>query len=330
MTRFQPSGGNVRLEDQTFTNSDTSDGTNALKATGGTWRVYSQDPTTDSDNGAHLSYSFVQYGATNSYATPFTTANAALNGAATGNGFLYTVSPTARETLAGTFDKTYDGTNTVTSPLTSAIYAGGVTGTINGDTVTFNNPINSPTGTATAIYAGTNAGTYAITLSPTVAIATATDVNGATIFGYGQNITNNLSGTISKASLTFTPKAVSVAYDGSTLNNTTYSDTLGTYTIGGFQGSDTQGNTSLTLTGSMAFNGSTGTAVKNAATYTQAAGTLSLTSTNYTLSFSNPTPNNYVITPKALTVTPDAVSVVYDGTTLNNTTYSDNTGNSNT
>jgi filamentous hemagglutinin family protein len=428
-------GGNVQLEagspnygtgtvaaNTGFVNQD---GTAAFNVTGGgSWRVYSQDPR-NNDAGGLTDYAFVQYGAANYYGDPGATgsgtsaspspfANAdgvlAANYTGTGNGFLYTVAPVAKETLSGTMDKTYDGTSMVTAPITSAIYSG-VTGTINGDTVTFNNPTNSPTGTATATYNAKDVGTYTITITPGIAIASATDTNGAMVFGYGTNVTNNLTGTINarpitltattdtktydanstatgtptltagtlapgdtlstlsemfdspnasvvdgrmlvvaptytlsnagdyivtlvpvqgtinKAALTLTPKAVSVVYDGTTLTNTTYSDDTANYTFSGFQGSDTLGNSGITLAGSMAFDGSTATAVKNAGTYTQAQGSLSISSTNYTISFTNPTPNNYVITPKALTVTPDAVSVAFDGSTLNNTTYSDNTAN---
>src|SRR5438876_7817804 len=46
--------------------------------------------------------------------------------------------------------------------------------------------------------------------------------------------------------------------------------------------------------------------------YTQGAGTLALTANNYQMTFSNPTPNNYVITQKAITVTAAANSKTYD------------------
>ncbi len=45
------------------------------------------------------------------------------------------------------------------------------------------------------------------------------------------------------------------------------------------------------------------------------------------IGFSNPTPNNYVITPATLTVVPNAVSTPYSGVALNNTTHSDATAN---
>ena len=63
----------------------------------------------------------------------------------------------------------------------------------------------------------------------------------------------------------------------------------------------------------MAFNGSTSTSVENAGTYTQAVGTLVLSSTNsnYSMIFSNPAPNNYVISAKTLTITANNASKVY-------------------
>src|SRR5207253_5984656 len=116
---------------------------------------------------------------------------------------------------------------------------------------------------------------------------------------------------------------VSTTYNGVALNNTTYSDSTANYSITGFQNGETISSVGVTLSGSMSFNGSTSTTVKNAGTYTQAVGTLALSSTgnNYAMSFSNPTPNNYVITAATLTVTPNAVSTTYSGVALNNTTY---------
>src|SRR5436190_612139 len=134
---------------------------------------------------------------------------------------------------------------------------------------------------------------------------------------------------ITTATLTVTPKAVSTTYSGVALNNTTYSDNTGNYNLSGFQNGETVATAGITLSGSMAFNGSTATSVKNVGTYTQGVGTLAMSSTanNYVMSFSNPTPNNYVITAAMLTVTPVAVIKVYDNTALNNTVYSDTTGN---
>jgi hypothetical protein len=135
--------------------------------------------------------------------------------------------------------------------------------------------------------------------------------------------------TVNTAALTVRPNAVSTTYSGVALNNTTYSDTTGNYSITGFQNGQTITSAGVTLSGSMAFKGSTSTSVENVGAYTQAVGTLALGSSNnnYSMTFSNPTPNNYVIKAAALTVRPNAVSTTYSGVALNNTTYSDTTGN---
>ena len=75
-------------------------GAAAVSAPNGRWLIYSGDPLNDTDGG--LVYDFKQYGAT--YGV---TAAAQ----ATGNGVLYTVTPTIG--LTGTVSKTYDGTTTV-------------------------------------------------------------------------------------------------------------------------------------------------------------------------------------------------------------------------
>jgi len=145
-------GGNVRLEtDDHFVNND---GVNAFNVTGGgTWRVYSQDPTLDIKGGlTSAQYNFVQYNAPNSYATPFANADAALNVAASGNGFLYAVNPTVSTSLTGAITKVYDGT-TAGPPLTGSNYTP-VTGTINGDVVT----LLLPTGPSVGTYSDKNVG----------------------------------------------------------------------------------------------------------------------------------------------------------------------------
>src|SRR5205823_12987209 len=98
--------------------------------------------------------------------------------------------------------------------------------------------------------------------------------------------------TIKTATLTVTPNAVSTTYSGVALNNATYSDNTANYSITGFQNGETISSAGVTLSGSMAFSGSTSTTVKNVGSYAQAVGTLALSSTanNYVMSFSNPTP----------------------------------------
>ena len=122
--------------------------------------------------------------------------------------------------------------------------------------------------------------------------------------------------TVDAAALTVTPNAVSTTFSGLALNNTTYSDSTGNYSITGFQNGQTITSAGITLSGSMAFNGSTSTTVENAGTYTQAVGTLALSSTNsnYSMTFSNPTPNNYVITAASPTINVTPYTVTYDAT----------------
>ena len=83
-----------------------------------------------------------------------------------------------------------------------------------------------------------------------------------------------------------------------------------------FQNGETVSSAGITLSGSMAFNGSASASVKNVGAYTMDIGTLAMSSTtnNYTMTFSNPTPNNYVITTKAITVTAVANTKTYDQT----------------
>jgi hypothetical protein len=138
-------------------------------------------------------------------------------------------------------------------------------------------------------------GSYAITGSGLTA-----DHGNYTFVQAAANVT---AFTVDAATLTVTPIAVSTTYSGVALNNTTYSDNTGDYSITGFVNGQSVASAGVTLSGSMAFNGSTATNVLNAGTYSQAVGTLALTSNNknYVMTFSNTTPNNYVITPATLT-----------------------------
>jgi filamentous hemagglutinin family protein len=257
----------------------------------GRWLVYSTDPALDTRGG--LVYNFKQYNAT--YGVT------AVLGA--GNGFLYTIAPIITPSLTGTTTKVYDGTTTAS--LTAANYA--TTGSIDGDTVTLNNP-------SSGTYADKNVGVGKSVSATGVAIASATN-GAATVYGYqlsSTSVSGNI-GVITTAPLTVTPNAVSTVYNATTLNNTGYSDNTANYSITGFAGGETIASAGVTLANSMAFNGSTATAVKNAGSYTQGAGTLTLASTNnnYSLNFSNPTPNNYVITARPITVTANNQIKVY-------------------
>ena len=130
-------------------------------------------------------------------------------------------------------------------------------------------------------------------------------LSGAQAGDYSVGLPNSpLTANITVRTLTVTPDAVSIAFSGVPLNNTTYSDNTGNYTYVGFQNGQNASTAGVSFSGSMAFNGSTATTVEAVGTYLQAVGTLSMSSANnnYQMSFSNPTPNDYVITPGAPSV----------------------------
>ena len=95
--------------------------------------------------------------------------------------------------------------------------------------------------------------------------------------------------TVTQAASTVMPNAVSTTYSGVALNNATYSDNTSNYSITGFVNGDSIASAGVTLSGSMFFNGSTSTSVKNVGTYSQAQGTLSLSSNNnnYSMTFTH-------------------------------------------
>ncbi|WP_216240090.1 YDG domain-containing protein [Polynucleobacter sp. JS-Polo-80-F4] len=149
-----------------------------------------------------------------------------------------------------------------------------------------------------------NAGTYSGGIVPSAA-------TGSGLSNYAITYVNgNL--VINKATLTVTPNAKSVNYDGATLNNGTYSVAIANYTVTGYQNSDNATSAPVTLTGIIGFNGSTTTTVQNAATYALTVGTLAGTSTNsnYQVSFANTNSNAYVINKATVSI---AASKTYDG-----------------
>ena len=172
---------------------------------GKSWLVYSTDPNDDNDGG--LIPNFIQYGAAYAPSTLIGTAPAA---GATGDGFLYSVSPTI--TLTGV-TKVYDGGTAV--PTTSAAYTD--TGALAGDTVTLD------FGTVAGDYASKNAGTgidVTLTALPTI---TSAKRGAITIFGSGgapAYTVNAVSaapiGTITPAPLTVTAATNTKTYDGTT------------------------------------------------------------------------------------------------------------------
>src|ERR1017187_9349755 len=207
----------------------------------------------------------------------------------------FNVASRAITVTAATNTRNYDGTTSAAA--TPTITAGTLAA---GDTANFTETYNSK-----------NVGTGK-TLTPA---GTVTDGNSGNNYTY--TFTAVTTGVINTATLTVTPTAVATAYNGTVLNNATYSDNAANYSITGFQNGETVGSAGVTLSGSLAFNGSTGTSVKNVGTYTQTVGTLALSSANnnYVMSFSNPTPNNCVISKAALTITAAANTKTYDGST---------------
>ena len=298
-------GGDVLLEDgspaagtiSVATGFINDDGTAAFGVTGGgVWRVYSQDPRNDVFGGlTSAQYNFLQYNAPNSYATPFATANAALNAAATGNGFIYTVNPTVSTSLVGTITKVYDGT-TAGTPI-SAANLGPAQGTINGDVVT----LSITAGSTTDPYPSRNVGSYTVTVSSGISIASAVDSNGVTIFGYGVTPSASGLGTITPASLVISAVSDTKVYDATTTSSLTP-------TFTGLQTGDTLTSLSQSFTSPnvMGLNGST-----------------LVVNPGFVLSDGNGG-NNYTVTLKSApgTITPLAVTPVelfgtrpYDGST---------------
>ncbi len=344
-------GGNILIEDQTFTNND---GASALSATGNYWRVYSQDPRNDSDGALDTNSttyaSFVQYAAPNSYgapgaATTFTNANAVLTGAngygnGTGNGFLYSVSPTVTESVSNAFTKVYDGNKNyigaggasealnynaqvikVSGNQVTNLGAGGVA-----DTVTLNKTASMSL-TQTNFYSSPNVGTYPLSTLPgvTVSLASAVDKNSVTIYGYSVSPNVMGSASITPAPLTITASTQSRVY-GTTPGTLVFgAGQTVNYTTTPLQNGETIG--SVTLTGSTASLDQTTNAgtLTNAITPSAAMGG-TFTASNYNINYVQ---GNVTITQAPLTFTPVAASVQYNATALNNATYSDTLSNYN-
>jgi hypothetical protein len=123
------------------------------------WLVYSNDPALDTRGG--LAYGFKQYNAT---------LGDTILGA--GNGFIYTVAPTATVSLTGIVNKVYDGTDTATLAAGNFIATGG----IDGDGV-------SISAGASGIYDTRNVGSGKLV---SVSGVTISALDGTTpVFGYG-------------------------------------------------------------------------------------------------------------------------------------------------
>ena len=160
-------GGAVTLATQE--NFQNLTGASAITAGGGNrWLVYSTSPVTDT--AGSLPDAFVQYAATfpaNTAITSPLTYTGATAAATTGNGLLYSVSPT----LTVTADtKTYDGTTSL--PSVGSAYT--TTGAIVGDTATLN------AGSVTGSFASADAGS----LIDVTAAGFAVTRGGIPVFGY--------------------------------------------------------------------------------------------------------------------------------------------------
>jgi hypothetical protein len=123
-----------------------------------------------------------------------------------------------------------------------------------------------------AVAATVNAATYANSI-----IASA-----ATGSGLGNYAISYEAGDliVSPATLTLTPVAKSVVYDGNALNATTYSAVAANYLISGYKNTDSASNTPLSFTGALGFTaGGSAATVQNAGTYGYAAGDLVISTT---------------------------------------------------
>ncbi len=257
------SSGNATLvTGSTFVNDA---GAAAVSAPNGRWLIYSGDPLNDTVGG--LVYGFKQYGATY---------GATAVAQATGNGVLYTVTPTVG--LSGTVSKTYDG-NTSVAP---GSYSIGFTG--------FDQDVLTAT-YSNLVYGDANAGTSKTVTANGVAITSATN-GGAIVYGYALTTTASGNiGTIAARPITVTADAQSRVYGDA---NPTLSFAIG--------GSGLVNNDRLS--GSLATSATTATGVGS---YGITQGSLAAGS-NYALTY---TGANLSITARPITVTADAQSRIY-------------------
>lgn len=204
----------VVVDSGAFSNTAGAGALNA--AAGGRWLVYSVNPVNDTRGG--LVPAFKQYGAVSGSTV-----------LGTGNGFLYSVVPSATASLVGPITKAYDGSLVAT--LTGANYS--VTG-IDGDVVVLNSP-------STGIFDTKDFGTGKTVTSGASSVVSASN-GAATVFGYNPLVApaTGAVGSIGAASLVLTTSAVTKIYDGTT-------SALGSATIssGALVGSDSLGGGSF-------------------------------------------------------------------------------------
>ncbi len=157
---------------QTAGNFINNSGSTALSGGRGNWLVYSSNPSTDSTGG--LSPDFLQYAATTATAP-----------AVSGNGLLYSVTPSLSVALSGTVEKTYDGTTAATFTGANAAVAG----LINGDAAT-----------VSGSYTSKNAGSGIAVTASNIGVTH----GGVPVYGYAGTspmVSSNI-GTINPAALT--------------------------------------------------------------------------------------------------------------------------------
>ncbi|WP_319801504.1 MULTISPECIES: YDG domain-containing protein [unclassified Sphingobium] len=278
------SGSGTALNLTTATKVINQAGASALAAPGGRWLIWSQSPTADS-LGA-LSYGFRQYGAVYGATTP---------ALATGNGMLYTATPSVSVALTGTYSRDYDGT-TDAALAQSNFVATGLSGT------------ERATVYSTASFDTKNVGTGKTILADDLAVVVR-DGN-VKVFGYALS---NFSATGAIGAIT--PKLltagltgdVSKVYDAGVsavmqASNYTLTGVIGTEAVdlvkpgtGVFSDKNAGSNKLVTVNG-LTLSGA------DASNYTVAASVSG---------------NIGTITPKALTASlTGTVSRTYDGTTL--------------
>lgn len=177
------------------TSFSNSVGDTALSATApARWLVYSQDPALDARGGLQLA--FKQYNKVFGDATPI---------AAAGNGFLYSLAPTANVSLTGTVSKTYDGTDVATLAAGNFLVSGGV-----------GSDVVSISSGATGTYDNRNVGTGKTVSTSGVTISA---LDGTVpVFGYGlaSGTATGAVGEINAAALTVSTADVNKAYDATT------------------------------------------------------------------------------------------------------------------
>lgn len=162
-------------------------GPDALRASDGNWRVWSQNPA--NDDLCCLAYDFKQYNAQYGSSTVL----------GQGNGVLYALAPVVKVGLQGSISKVYDGT--VAAAVDASNY-GAPTGVLEGDEVVFSTP-------AQGRYGDRNAGTGKTVTIDGIQIQKAFEADsGVPIYGYQIEASANI-GRID-------PRAVTVRADDQT------------------------------------------------------------------------------------------------------------------